>query len=104
MKKLEKLCVMVGIICAPSGAVAQERGKSAKMFKDAVSCNEFALPVKQSMGQAVGAEQCLILSEETVFSIKGHKFRRVELRLTGAVEGWDAVRPHRSTLPRYRQI
>ena len=88
MKKLEKLCVMVGIICAASGAVAQERGKPAKVIKDAVSCNEFVLPLKQSMGQAVGVEQCLILSEETVFNIKGHKFRRVELWLTGAVEGW----------------
>jgi hypothetical protein len=88
MSKLEKLCLIIGVTCAASGAVAQERGKSAKMLKDAVSCNEFALPAKQSMGQAVGVEQCLILAEETVFNTKGHKFRRVELRLTGAVDGW----------------
>ncbi|HEX9442807.1 MAG TPA: alpha/beta hydrolase domain-containing protein [Candidatus Binatia bacterium] len=40
------------------------------------------------MGQSVGVEQCLIVSEETVFNIKGEKFRRVEMRLTGTVEGW----------------
>jgi hypothetical protein len=40
------------------------------------------------MGQNVGVEQCQIISEETVFNIKGHKFRRVEIRLTGTVEGW----------------
>ena len=36
----------------------------------------------------MGVEQCLIISEETVFNINGKKFRRVEIRLSGGVEGW----------------
>ena len=40
------------------------------------------------MGKPVGVEECRIISEETVFNIKGHKFRRVEMRITGTVDGW----------------
>jgi Alpha/beta hydrolase domain len=67
--------------------VAQEKQVSAK-FKDAVSCNEFAAASKQIMGKPVGVEECRIISEETVFNIKGHRFRRVEMRITGNVDGW----------------
>jgi Alpha/beta hydrolase domain len=67
--------------------VAQEKQVSAK-FKDAVSCDEFAPASKQIMGKPVGVEECRIISEETVFNIKGHKFRRVEMRITGTVDGW----------------
>jgi hypothetical protein len=67
--------------------VAQETKVSAK-FKDAAPCNEFAAPGKPAGGQQVGVEQCRIISEETVFNIKGHKFRRVEVRISGTVDGW----------------
>jgi hypothetical protein len=68
--------------------VAQEKQVAAK-FKDAVSCDELAFPTKpQVMGKTVGVEQCHIISEQTVFNIKGHRFRRVEMRLTGTVDGW----------------
>jgi len=71
-----------------TSASAQDRGRSAKAVKDGVSCNEFAQPLKQLFGQPVGVEQCLITSEETVFNIRGQKFRRMEIRLSGGVEGW----------------
>jgi hypothetical protein len=68
--------------------VAQEKQLAAK-FKDAVACDELASPTRhQVMGKTVGVEQCQIISEETVFNTKGHKFRRVEMRLTGTVNGW----------------
>ena len=76
------------VVLISSVVSAQERGRAAKPIRDAVPCNEFAVPVKQAMGQAVGVEQCHIISEETVFNIKGHRFRRVEARLSGGVEGW----------------
>jgi hypothetical protein len=88
MNTLKKLCSIVAAIGAYSLAIAQERGKPARPIKDAVSCNEFAAPARQLFGQSVGIEQCHIISEETVFNIKGDKFRRVEVRLTGTVEGW----------------
>jgi hypothetical protein len=67
---------------------AQERARSVKVIKDAVSCNEFAQAGKQLFGQPVRVEQCQIVSEETIFNIKGQKFRRLEVRLSGGVEGW----------------
>lgn len=67
---------------------AQEKETSDVKLKETKSCNEFAPPTKQIMGKSVGVEQCQIISEETVFNIKGQKFRRVEIRLTGTVEGW----------------
>src|SRR5204863_2593978 len=67
---------------------SQDKEKAGSKFKDAVSCSDFAGPVKQVMGKPIGVEQCLILSEETVYNIKGQRFRRVEIGVTGAVEGW----------------
>jgi hypothetical protein len=67
---------------------AQERTITPQKNKAAVSCEEFAPPSKEVMGKPLGVEECQIISEETVFNIKGQKFRRVEIRLTGTVEGW----------------
>lgn len=67
---------------------AQESAKSSEKIREGLSCSEFASPIKHVMGQSVGVEKCQIISEETVFNVKGHKFRRVEIRLSGAVEGW----------------
>jgi hypothetical protein len=67
---------------------AQERGQAAKAIKDSLPCNEFVQPTKDLFGQVVGVEHCHIVSEETVFNIHGQKFRRIEVRLSGGVEGW----------------
>jgi hypothetical protein len=88
MSNFRNLFIILAVLSAAPLAIAQERGKQAKPIKDAVSCNEFAAPVKQLMGQSVGVEQCYIVSEETVFNIRGDKFRRVEVRVSGSVEGW----------------
>ncbi|HUK40615.1 MAG TPA: alpha/beta hydrolase domain-containing protein [Candidatus Acidoferrales bacterium] len=77
----------VFLLVEKSGFPQEKQRLSAKL-KDAVSCNEFAAPSKQVMGKPVGVELCRIISEETVYDIKGHKFRRVEIGLTGTVEGW----------------
>jgi len=88
MSTLAKFYIVLWVLLMSALASAQEQGKSAKAIKDAVPCNEFAQPVKQVMGQVVGVEHCHIISEETVFNATGHKFRRVEARLSGGVEGW----------------
>jgi hypothetical protein len=67
---------------------AQEKETSDAKLKETKSCNEFVPLSKQVMGKSVGIEECEIISEETVFNIQGQKFRRVEIRLTGTVEGW----------------
>ena len=87
MKSLAVLMILGVSLFLSEGGVAQEKQVSAK-FKDAVSCDEFSAATKQIMGKPVGVEECRIISEETVFNIKGHKFRRVEMRITGTVDGW----------------
>jgi len=79
--------VAVIVVFLTQTAFTQEKAKSTKAV-EGVSCNEFAPPVKPGATGSVGVEQCTIVSEETVFNIKGHKFRRVEIRLTGTVSGW----------------
>ena len=87
MKSRAVLMILGVSLFLSEAGVAQEKQVSAK-FKDAVSCDEFSAATKQIMGKPVGVEECRIISEETVFSIKGHKFRRVEMRITGTVDGW----------------
>lgn len=67
---------------------AQEKEKSDAKLKETKFCNEFVPPSNRVMGTSASIEECQIISEETVFNIQGEKFRRVEIRLTGTVEGW----------------
>lgn len=86
MSRAVLMILGVSLFLSDAG-VAQENRASAK-FKDTVSCDEFSAATRQIMGKTVGVEQCQIISEETVFNILGHKFRRVEMRITGTVDGW----------------
>jgi hypothetical protein len=88
MAKYVLRAAFMTLLIVGSRAAAQEPAKTAQAIKDAVSCNEFALRVKQTMGHADGIEQCHIISEESVFNVNGHRYRRVEIRLSGAVAGW----------------
>jgi hypothetical protein len=84
-----KYLYLITALLFVSSATGQERGRPSKGLTSGVSCNnEFAQPAKQLFGQSVGVEQCQIISEETVFNIKGQRFRRLEVRLSGGVEGW----------------
>ena len=80
--------VVLGIILLPSFELAQQKGKTPANFEDAVSCSDFAPPPIKAGQLNVGIEECLIVSEETVFNVKGERFRLLEIRLTGTVEGW----------------
>ncbi|MPY70895.1 MAG: hypothetical protein GEU92_12490 [Alphaproteobacteria bacterium] len=51
-------------------------------------CNEFRPPMHEALGKTVGVEDCRIVREEIVFNIYGHRFQRVDIRLSGTVEGW----------------
>jgi len=65
---------------------AQERPKGER----APSCAEFAPAKKQVGGKSIGVEECSVISEEVVSDIKGQRFRRLELRISGTLEGWFA--------------
>ena len=56
----------------------------------ASSCDEFLPSPRQVVGKRIGPEECRIVSEETVFNLKGQRYRRLELRISGTVEGWAA--------------
>jgi hypothetical protein len=82
------MTVLIVVSVLSGTGFSQEGAKATRTPKETLPCNEFAPPNKQASGQTIGVEQCQIISEETVFNIKGHKYRRVEIRLTGAVDGW----------------
>ena len=54
----------------------------------ALSYAEFVPPNKEVDGKTIGHEQCRLISEELVFNIKGQRFQRMELRISGTLEGW----------------
>jgi Alpha/beta hydrolase domain len=69
---------------------AQEGRKAPTKGTPALSCDEF-LPAKKQVGEnRIGPEECKIVSEEVVFNIKGQRYQRLELRISGSVEGWAA--------------
>jgi len=67
---------------------AQERHQVPRQRATAFSCNEFLPPPKQVAANMIGPEDCRIVSEETVFNLKGQRYQRLELRISGTVEGW----------------
>ena len=85
------LFALMALFLARTNGFSQTKTKSAQKSMDTVSCNEFAPPSKQVLGKSVGVDECQIISEETVFNIKGQRFRRVEVRLTGTVDGWEST-------------
>src|SRR4029077_3641262 len=85
------LFALMALFLARTDGFSQTKTKSAQKSMDAVSCNEFAPPSKQVLGKSVGVDECQIISEETVFNIKGQRFRRVEVLLTGTVDGWEST-------------
>src|SRR5437764_653657 len=69
-------------------ARAQQLEKSAEKDSVLTSCDEF-LPAKTRIGdKSVGPDECRIVSHEIVFNIKGQRFLRLEMRISGTVEGY----------------
>ncbi len=52
------------------------------------SCKEFLPPRQQVGDKLVGPDECLIISDDIVFNLKGKPFRRLELRISGTVAGF----------------
>jgi hypothetical protein len=71
-----------------SPASSEPRGTGPeKASVPAASCNEFLPARKQVGGKNIGPDECKIVSEEVVFNLKGQRFRRLELRISGTVDG-----------------
>ncbi len=76
--------VIVGLLLISQTVQAQPAAKGAKKLDGLPSCGEI-LPGKKG---AVGSDDCRVLSQQKVFSVQGHVFERMELRISGSVEGW----------------
>src|SRR5438046_1238159 len=84
----EILLVLSAAIIPMSSASAQPRSTAPeKASAPAASCDGFLPPPKQLGGKAIGPDECRIVSEEVVFNLKGQRFRRLELRISGTVDG-----------------
>jgi hypothetical protein len=75
------------IIATPAGAQPRDKAPE-KAAAPAASCDEFLPARKQVGGKSIGPDECRIVSEEIVFNLKGQRFRRLELRISGTVEGF----------------
>lgn len=71
-------------------AIAAQERQQAQGKSTVPSCGDFLPSKKQIAGKGIGPEECRLVSEEVVFDIKGQKFQRLELRISGTVEGWAA--------------
>lgn len=76
--------VVLSMFFLAASAQAQPMAKAPKKLDGLPSCAEI-LPAKQG---AVGPDDCRVQSQQKVFSVQGHVFERMELRISGSVEGW----------------
>ena len=90
--------LLVGILVlaiAIGAGCAQERRKASTKKETLGYCKEFAPPNKEVRGKVVGVEECEITAERVVSNIHGHKYRRVEIRISGTVDGWAIIKKGR---------
>lgn len=80
------LLLILGLLMGAAQVQAQPAAKAVKKLDGFPSCVEI-LPAKPA-GAKQGPDECRIVSQEKVFSVQGHSFERMELRISGTVEGW----------------
>lgn len=79
---------IIGCLLITGAVHAQPAPKAVKKLDGLPSCAEI-LPIKKEVaGKSLGPDDCRILSRQKVFSIQGQVFERMELRISGNVEGW----------------
>lgn len=79
---------VLGLLLFAAVAYSQPAPKGVKKLDGLPSCAEILPNQKDIGGKSVGPDDCRIASQEKVFSIQGHIFERMELRISGNVEGW----------------
>lgn len=73
--------ILAGILLTPSLLPAQDAGKPALR-----SCNEFLVPKQTIRGKQIGQEDCKLI--ETDFSLAGRRFRRMDMGVSGTIDGY----------------
>jgi len=85
------IVALVAIVASCGTALAQPAAAGA------ASCDEF-LPVKAQVGgRSIGPEECRIVSRDIVSNIKGQTFLRLELKISGTLNGWATKQGTRSS-------
>ena len=74
-------CATLLAVCAP--ALQAQEAAASKV----VSCNEFLLPKWEMRGKLLGQEECKMI--ETDFTFLGRKFRRMDMGITGTIDGYN---------------
>jgi len=82
------IAVIVGFVLLAGSVHAQPAAKAAKKLDGLPSCAEILPSKKEIAGKSLGPDDCHIASQQKVFSMQGHVFERMELRISGNVEGW----------------
>jgi len=83
------LLVLSTAVIATSPASSEPRNTGPeKAGVPATSCNESLPTQRQVGGKSIGPDECRIVFEEAVFNLKGQRFRRLELRISGTVDGF----------------
>jgi len=91
------LGLLAAVLVAPTPAAAQPRDKAPETASaPARSCDEFLPARQQAGGRSIGPDACRIASEEIVFNLKGQRFLRLEMRISGTVEGFAVKQGARS--------
>ncbi len=79
---------IVGCLLISETVHAQPAPKTVIKLDGLPSCSEILPSKKEVAGNSSGPDDCRILSQQKVFSIQGQVFERMELRISGNVEGW----------------
>jgi Alpha/beta hydrolase domain len=78
------------MVVAFESAQAQERPQPSRAAAPTASCDSLLPAQRQAGERKIGPDECRIVSEEIVFNLKGQRYQRLELRMSGTVEGWAA--------------
>jgi hypothetical protein len=73
--------ILTSVLLVSSPLSAQEPGRPAIR-----SCNEFLVPKQTIRGRQVGQEDCKLM--ETDFTFAGRRFRRMDMGISGTIDGY----------------
>lgn len=82
------IAAIAGMLLTAAMAQAQPAPKAPKNLDGLPSCAEILPMKKEVAGKSVGPDDCRILAQQKVFDMQGQIFERLELRVSGNVEGW----------------
>jgi hypothetical protein len=80
--------ILVALVFGIAVVVGAKSPQAQSPSSQAVSCDEFLPARTQAGGTTVGPDECRIVSREVVVNLRGQLFERLEVRVSGNLEGW----------------